>query len=130
MSVALPPKHVRDNFDRTSIRLHRLRGLLTAIDVLANEGGLGERAAETEALVALIEVSRETLESADHAHTMEWCGLGGTSTTLTADEEAEARGENCERSQGSADPGEVFADMFIRRTAQNATARGETAPAN
>lgn len=91
MSMARIPKNVRDNFDRTSMSLHRLRGVLTAIDVLSSEGGLGERKEETGALVAMIELARETLETIDHHHALEWCGHGGTSPSLTAEQQAEAR---------------------------------------
>jgi hypothetical protein len=87
------PKHVRDNFDRTSISIHRLRGLLTAVDALSDQGGLGEHSPQTEAMVALIELARETDETVDHDHAMEWCGLGGVSPCLTAEQQAEARGQ-------------------------------------
>lgn len=86
--------HISANFERTSLLIHRLRGILTVLDCMAhNSGWLGNSRAEAEAVACLMELASECTQQVERAHSMEWVGLGGTFHGLTEIEQAEARGE-------------------------------------
>lgn len=87
------PKYIRENFERTEGQLNRLRGVSSAIEVMAFDHVETSNSDEFSALLILIGILKEVAESLDRAHAMEWVGHGGASHQLTDEEKAKARGE-------------------------------------
>lgn len=87
------PKHIRENFERTEGQINRLRGVSSAIEIVAHDHVETSNSDELDALLILIGILKEVAESLDRAHAMEWVGHGGKSLQLNAEEKAKARGE-------------------------------------
>lgn len=87
------PKHIRENFERTEGQINRLRGVSSAIEIMAFDHVETHKSDEFAALLILIGILKEVAESLECAHAMEWVGHGGKSLQLTDEEKAKARGE-------------------------------------
>ncbi|WP_101067278.1 hypothetical protein [Roseovarius salinarum] len=88
------PSHVRRNYEATDKGLNELRGLLLACDHLAEAATVHSADPASDALMVLLELTHQKLRQVEHARTAAWVGLGGSSTRLTEQETAAARGVN------------------------------------
>ncbi len=87
------PTHVRNNHEKTSLCLHQIRGMMLALDHMA-EAVNPPVTPQSESLFILIAALHRMVQEAKNLHSAEWVGYGGSSDRLSDDEKAAARGES------------------------------------
>lgn len=93
MKPAIPP-HQRLNYERTDRALTEIRGLFHALDIMRDVNSEPAACSDHSLAVSVVfDLMAERIEGLDRLRAMEWCGIGGQSEILTADEIATARGE-------------------------------------
>ena len=90
-------QHHRANGERTDKEIGTLGSLVGALDIVIEaHPDLSDNRQETEAVRVILRAIEDAVQKLEHAHRMEWVGVGGESGFLTDAEIAEAKGETAE----------------------------------
>lgn len=93
MKLAIP-QHQRVNYERTDYALTEIRGLFHVLIALREVNNAPAPMSDHALAVSVVfDLLDERVGDLDRLRAMEWCGIGGASEILTADEIATARGE-------------------------------------
>lgn len=86
------PQNIRRAHEHTDNLLNQLRGLLLAVDLLADHLPTTRNPAQ-DALMVLIGMTQQLRNEIERGHDAEWIALCGESWAQAADEIAQAKGE-------------------------------------